>query len=222
MLLGRRAAFYETAADQQWNGVIIEQRRDLIGANGWTSRSELLTALEAAIGYVALVEAGLPEVESVGEIPTLLVENVWWAALIANGAGKRDEDQQVLVGGRDQRLLLSEVGDGSFDPDWQRALMTGSSRDSEGVVVPGAIDRFYLTLRNVASNGRKLSEREWNLLDRVARQYSLAHGDYGDCGFAAAAIEKYLVQLRESGTGRSTSQATPLARLMRRLSLRDS
>jgi len=34
LLLGRRAAFYETAANQQWNGAIVEQRRDLIGANG--------------------------------------------------------------------------------------------------------------------------------------------------------------------------------------------
>ena len=56
---GRRAAFYETASDPHWNGTILEARRDLIGASGWKSRSELLTALEAAIGYVALGELSL-------------------------------------------------------------------------------------------------------------------------------------------------------------------
>lgn len=222
LLLGRRAAFYETASTQQSDRTIVEQRRDLIGASGWKSRSELLTALEASIGYVALAEACFPEAENVDETPTLLVENLWWAARIANGTGEHDETQHVLVGDREERLSFREVGDGSLEPVWQRALLSQSIRDSEGVVVPGAVDRFYLTLLNIASDGRKLSGREWNLLDELARQYSLARGDYGDRDFAAAAVEKYLAEVRESDANRSTGRVTPLTRLIRCLGQRDS
>ena len=222
LLLGRRAAFYETASDPQWNGTILEARRDLIGASGWKSRSELLTALEAAIGYVALGELSLLDGKYADETPTLLVDNLWWAARIANGRGPRDEDQQVLVAETEQRLVLCEVGDGSLDPAWQHTLLSQSTRASDGMVVPGAVDRFYLTLLGVASDARKLSASESDLLDRLSRQHSLVRGDYGDREFAAAAVENYLTRLREQDAVRDRTQPSALTRLIRRLSLRDS
>jgi hypothetical protein len=222
LLLGRRAAFYESSSNQQWNGTIPEVRRDLMGANGWKTRSELLTALEVAIGYVALGEVSLADGESVDETPPLLVENVWWAARIANGVGERDQDQQVFVGEREQRLSLCEVGDGSLDPAWQRALLSHSTRDTHGVVVPGAVDRFHLTLLDIVSNDRNLSAGERDLLDALAREQSLARGDYDNSDFAAAAVEKYLAELRESGADRSGRQLPRVTRLIRRLGLRDS
>jgi hypothetical protein len=222
LLLGRRAMFYESASNDQWNGTIIEEHRDLIGASGWQSRSELLTALETSIGYVALAEACAPETAFADETPTLLVENIWWAARIANGRGERDQEQRVPVEGREQRVSLAEVGDGSLDPVWQRALMSHSIRDAEGVMVPRAIDRFYLTLLSVASEHRELSASEEDLLERIARHNSLERGDYGDRNFATAAVQKYLAQLRESDDRRNASELTPLASVMRRLSRRGS
>ncbi len=222
LLLGRRAAFYETSSNQRWNGTILEERRDLIGASGWKTRSELLTALEAAIGYVAVGEVRSSDGEDLDETPTLLVENLWWAARIANGIGDCDQDQQVLVGESEQRLSLCEVGDGSLDSAWQRALLSNSVRADDGLVVPGAADRFHLALLDVASNNRNLSGSEWDYLDGLAREYSLERGDYNDRDFATAAVDTYLGSLRGSDSEPNKRQLGLLRRLVGRSSVRDS
>jgi hypothetical protein len=194
LLLGRRAASYEIGASGEWDGTILAERRDLIGANGWKSRSELLTALEASIGYVALADHAE---EADDAILALLVDDRWWAARIANGVGDDDEHLRVLVAEDQHVLVLSEPGDGSLDHVWQRELKGRAERNSDGVLVPGPVDRFYLTLEDVAVGRRELSPSGLELLDALARQHELPRGDYGDVGFASAAVDEYLKGLRE-------------------------
>lgn len=144
LLLGLRTASY--ASREDWAGNVVTLRRDLTGADGWESRAELLTAVETVTGYVALDARNGAE-----ESLELLVNNAWWAARIANGVGESDGDQHVTVADHGVRLRLTEVGDGSLDPFWQRELLAHAVRDTGGLLVPGAEDRVYLQLHRDAS-----------------------------------------------------------------------
>ena len=220
LLLGRRAAFYRAPPRDRWDGATVSLRRDLTGANGWQSRLELLAALETVTGYVALVRPTTAEAAA-AEPLELLVENVWWAARIANGIGESDADQRVVVAGKELRLALSEVGDGSLDPSWQHLLLSHSVRDPDGLLVPSPEDRFYLALHDVASSGIELAPATRQDLDQLARGLSLPPTDYGDRGSAAAALAAHVAQL----TARPAVSSEPdrrialphLTRLMRRV-----
>jgi hypothetical protein len=207
LLLGLRTASY--TAPGEWDGTIVPLRRDLTGADGWANLEELLTAVETVTGYVALEPLPpSPRDDAQGSLK-LLVSNAWWAAWIANGTGESDGDQRVQVGGRERHLLLTEVGDGSLDPVWQRELLWHPVRDSSGFLVPAEEDRFYLALHRQASN------------DSAVR----APGNYRDRRSAAAAVEAYLVDLRaksggEPAAGRTMRSLRPLTQLMRRAASR--
>src|SRR5712691_7651985 len=80
LLLGQRTEAYKREPRHEWDRTITTEQRDLLGASGWRSRSELLTALQVVTGYVALRDPGISAAE---ETPLeLLVGDLWWAARI--------------------------------------------------------------------------------------------------------------------------------------------
>jgi hypothetical protein len=191
LLLSRRAESYEP--QNQWNGTISTQRRDLLGASGWRSRPELLTALEVVTGYVSFRDhvASATDDKSL----ELLVGDLWWAARIANGSGESDARQSVIVGDTRLQLSMREPGAGALDACWDAALLAHGIQASNGVVVPGPIDSYYLALHDLATTGRELSQIELEQLDRLAYEHALPHGDFTDPHFASVAVHRYLTQL---------------------------
>jgi hypothetical protein len=216
LLLGLRSA--DLADGRRWDGGTSSQHRDLLGAGGWESLDQLLTAIELVVGYVALVSALAPV--RAEEAPRLLVDDRWWAAQIAMSSDRPADDVLAPVAGTELRLVLSKVGDGSLPASWQHRLLSAKVREPGGLLVPAPVDRYYLTLHEVASEGRVLTEAERSELERLARELELPPGDYGDPGFAARARDAYVAQLppppaAEPPPKRRLVTLAPLKRLVR-------
>jgi hypothetical protein len=216
LLLGLRSADF--AGGRRWDGAVSSQHRDLLGADGWESRDQLLTAIELVVGYVALVSAAAPA--GADEPPRLLVEDRWWTAQIATSSDRPADDVSAPVAGAELRLVLSKVGDGSLPASWQHRLLSTPVRAPEGLLVPAPVDRYYLALHEVASEGRVLTEADRSELERLARELGLPRGDYGDPGFAARALDAYLAQLPPPPAAEPPPRwrlvtLAPLKRLMR-------
>jgi hypothetical protein len=224
LLLGRRADSFAAAAE--WDGSIVHEQRDLLGAGGWETRAQLVTALEVVTGYVDLDGfAAAPGAPDDRASLRLLVDNQWWAARIANGVGASDALQQVRVAGEELRLALNEVGDGALDASWQHALLSNAVQDSRGLLVPSPVDRYHLTLHDVAAFGRPLSAVEAAELNRLASDHGLPLGDYRDHAFAAATRDAYIARLAPppsppSPARRKRSSLRHVSRLVRRLAPR--
>jgi hypothetical protein len=126
---------------------------------------------------------------------TLLVRDRWWAARISNGSGDDDADLTVRIAGNESRMMLREVGDGSLDSVWQRHLMEHAVRSSDGFLLPGPVDRFYLTLHEVASDHVRLSSSTLEFLVEVARRNSLPTGSYSNRQVAEGMVTSYVRRL---------------------------
>jgi peptidoglycan/xylan/chitin deacetylase (PgdA/CDA1 family) len=111
LLSARHPSHYEGA--ESWSDRVELVQADLVGADGWRSLDELLTALRATLGRLAVVE--LPTAEK--QALTVSVDDVWWAAVVANGRpGIEDPwaaEHDIDVAGRRVRLRIvpTEVDD---------------------------------------------------------------------------------------------------------------
>jgi peptidoglycan/xylan/chitin deacetylase (PgdA/CDA1 family) len=114
LLTGRRPSYYDGA--ESWSDEVEVVRSDLVGADGWQSLDELLTALRATLGRLALVELPTPERQAL----TVAVDDAWWAAVVANGRpGVEDPwaaEHDVDVAGRTIQLRILPTGPGASQP----------------------------------------------------------------------------------------------------------
>ena len=102
LLLGRRTDDYRTSR-APWNGEITAGPEGPVGAHGWASVAELLSAIEVATPYVVL-DQGDDELE-------LLVPALTRAALTANVPAAEIEEgasHQLVVAGRPFTLVLRD------------------------------------------------------------------------------------------------------------------
>jgi hypothetical protein len=125
-LLGRRPSLYTEYTDDRglWDGTIEERSADLTGADGWATFDELLEAIRLVTP--CSVSAGLAE-----DTVDLVVDDVWWAEVIANGrrVGGDRSISVVSVAGRDVVLRLHASGRRVREPSrmvrWIRPLVGG-------------------------------------------------------------------------------------------------
>ena len=162
LLLGRRAASFAAAPALDWAREPEPWRADVLGADGWGSREELLTALDLTTGYALLRRPA-----------TLLVGAAKWAHDLA---------------GPDGGLELRAVGDGSVDPRWQRAILREAVRDEHGLRVATAEHRLHVRLDDALRTGAVAAEE----LAELAREAGAPPGPYGDPAFARAALNEFL------------------------------
>ena len=163
LLLGRQSGSFADAPALDWERVPDPWRNDVLGADGWASRAELLSALELTTGYVVLRE---PD--------TLLVGDATWARDLA-GAG--------------ESLELTEVGDGSLHPAWQRAIVREAVVNDSGTRVATPEHRFYARLHDAAANGLPVPAVE---LAELAREAQAPEGPYDDPAFVRAVLAGFL------------------------------
>ena len=160
LLLGRRLESFHDAPVRSWDEPPELSKADVVGAGGWRSEEELLTALEVTVGYVLLGRQ----------------------RLLVSDRGRAEQ-----VAGRHGELGLWAVGDGSFDEAWQRAVLRERVRDERGVYVPSSRDRFYLRLYEAVAHGRAVPPDE---LVELADAAGAPAGDYPDPRFARAVLDE--------------------------------
>jgi len=122
-LLGRRPSSW-TDDRGLWDGTIEERSADVMGVDGWATFDELLEAIRLVTPCA--VSAGLTE-----DTVDLVVDDVWWAEVIANG--RRDGGDRsisvVRVAGRDVAVRLQASGRHVREPSrivhWLRPLVAG-------------------------------------------------------------------------------------------------
>jgi hypothetical protein len=205
LLLGSRTTDYEGAGGSPWAGVVKRERRDLVGADGWQSLDELLTAFEVTFGYVLLSrrDDGVAGVSGDQQaVVDVLVEDRWWAAVTANTQPSDDETNapHVLeVRGKPLRLLLREPGDRDLDSAWQRDILRRRVRDASGTFVPSPLDSFYLTLHRAVAAGLPVGGETARELQSAAAEHRFATGDLRDLRVAAEALAGFF---RAEGYGR--------------------
>jgi len=163
LLLGLRAASFVQAPALDWERIPDPWRADVLGADGWHSPDELLTALEVTTGY-ALVRA--PDL--------LLTGDARWAGDLI-GAEPR------------QRLRL--IDDGLLDHRWQRAILREAASDDRGFLVATPEHRFHALLAQSLDGATLVRPAE---LPALAAEAGAPDGPYGDPIFARAVLDDFL------------------------------
>jgi hypothetical protein len=145
LLLGAIPTHFSGA---RWDGQTRSLQRDLQGARGWTSLSELFETLGAASVYLVLRNfERLPEELPDPEHPDVdfLVKDRRDFAFVANARKVHREPAramfEVMVGGRAVRCDLRSVGDGYYDERWQAGMLRRRVQQ-RGLFVPAPEDHF--------------------------------------------------------------------------------
>jgi hypothetical protein len=124
---------------------------DLVGSSGWDSIQQLMNALNAVTPCV--IPFGIDSLDSshaVGSPITMLVADRWDAVMIANGRARKTRlhgrlTYDVDVADRRLWLDLRQVGEGYFDPAWERAMLSGRV-EVNGWPLAAPEDRQYALL----------------------------------------------------------------------------
>jgi len=193
MLFGRRVDAYVGAPVVPWTRRPLQDwMRDIVGADGWDSESELLTALELCLNYVLLWRD-----DRTGEAArlTLLVDDARRAALVASGVpdAAHAPALECSVAGQRVALFLREVGDGTLDPVWQRAILRHRLRQHDGALVLPKEDRAYVPLYELVAHTPANVEQRRRLA-RLVLKVAPSPGNYEDSAFAKAVLEEFMLR----------------------------
>jgi len=132
LLLGRRASEFAEAAATAWDAEPQPISAEVVGAHGWESTDQLLSALDVTCAYVLLAEEPL--------------------AILVGDRGRA----QQLLSGRDE-VELHEPGDEALPAGWQCALLRERIVDERGRSVPTPAHRAMLELQRSLAQAREPS-----------------------------------------------------------------
>jgi len=132
LLLGRRASDFAEAAATAWDAEPRPISAEVVGAHGWESTDQLLSALDVTCAYVLLAEEPL--------------------AILVGDRGRAEQ----LLSSRDQ-VELHEPGDQALPAGWQRALLREWIVDERGRSIPTPAHRAMLELQRSLAQAREPS-----------------------------------------------------------------
>ena len=162
LLLGRRSASFARVSGLDWERTPDPWRADVLGADGWRSPGELLTALELATGYALLRD------------PDLLVPGeTRWAA--------------DLIGAEARHLRM--IDEGLLDHRWRRSILREAARDDRGLLVATPEHRFHALLAQSLDGASPVRPAE---LAGLATEAGAPAGPYDDPIFARAELDDFL------------------------------
>ena len=129
MLLDRSPAEYLSRATV--SGLALQWRcGDTAGARGWKTMEQLLGALDAVTPCVLLFGTGQSRplrTPRCARRLTILTEDRWYAVLALNGRPSGRSNRRLFyeadVGGDPVQFDLRQMGEGYFDPRWEREMM---------------------------------------------------------------------------------------------------
>ncbi len=151
LLLSLDPQNYQDHDFRPWDGTVKPLHRDLAGANGWASASELFRALNAGVDYVVLRNfENLPQDLFVGSHADLDLLTDHYRELVALLNGRPLMGVMPRWGGRFLATIQGNdvicdvrfVGDAYYDPAWARRLLDGRVLRDGGYSTPN--DEDYL------------------------------------------------------------------------------
>lgn len=149
MLLGTNAE--DTLARRhEWPGTLVSLRRDISGAEGWSSLEQMFYVLNNAVEYVVLnsdvIRSGDSETPielATGDyygLHTILSNRRYLPLLPEEGC-----TLPVLIAGKRRMIGLRFAGDRFIDPDWMQDLLANRVLDSEGYYRADEPNHFLIT-----------------------------------------------------------------------------
>jgi len=151
LLLGTDSATYLKENPRPWNGRITEIHRDLTGARGWNSPTELFHALNQTVRYVVMRNfEGLPHSLHVGshEDVDVLTDDYQEMIGVMNAQPnvkcipRWGGPYWVKISGQNMWFDLRFVGDRYYDPKWARVILDRRVWNDGGFFSPCAEDYF--------------------------------------------------------------------------------
>jgi hypothetical protein len=190
LLLGFTTGEYLPAHAGAWDGTVRPVRRDLSGARGWASPAELARALDCAVDYLVLAgaEALRGPGGQWGEEVELLTNNYLELIAVTNARPRLRQIPRwggrflIPIAGREVACGFRFVGDGYFDPAWQRAVLERRAADRDGFYLPAPDDALETLAYHALVHQPALSERHRERLVAMAR-------GLGRPGWTRAALE---------------------------------
>ena len=174
------ADFNEYAKSKEWDGKLIEIERDLIGANGWKSISELFDALNDLTTYVVMRNFEcLPNeyyIDNHGDID-LLVESLEETIYITNGKKAFQEENRVhyyiKIGNISVPFNFRYVGDNYYDINLQLKMIEEREFSQNGFYMPSIENYFYTLLYHALIHKPGISENYSNRLFDLGSKFKL-------------------------------------------------
>ncbi len=151
LLLGTDPKTHLEGNPHPWSGRIERIHRDLSGADGWSSPSELFHTLNHTVRYVVLRNfEGLPDSLHVGshEDVDLLTDDYPGLVAVMNARPNLKCIPRwggpfwVKICGQDMWFDLRFAGDRYYDPKWAREILDRRVWNSAGFFSPNATDYF--------------------------------------------------------------------------------
>lgn len=187
-----------------WDGRLKTVKRELAGARGWASLTQLFHVLNATTPYVVLRNfEGLPTTLPPPEHPDidLLCANLSNIRFIANAEPVFKEKHRVLyrVAVDNQKILFDfrHIGDGYYHRQWQTDLIAQRILSEKGFYRPNPEGYFHSLLYHALVHKPKLREDYRERLALLARDAFIAgHLDFR----SSASLNRYLnAYLRRKG-----------------------
>jgi hypothetical protein len=192
MLFGMTIDNYLASHPGPWQGTVEQHDGDVPGADGWRSLGSAFAALDALVNYAVLRNfESLPGSQIIGahDDVDVLVDDYWEAARILNArprygwVPKWGGRFQVRVGESQVIFDIRFVGDGYFDPGWQRQVLDRRVRTAGGVWAVEARDYFETLAYHALLHKPRLSDEYRSRLIAMAQAQ-------GRAGWTEAALSE--------------------------------
>lgn len=131
--------YEEYMSAEEWSGIVVDYKEDLVGHDGWWSMEQFFQILNRTVNYVVLRNyEGLPDTWSVNNHRDidLLTDDHQKLALIANGRKVFNKSYRVhfkvKIAGEDIFFDFRFVGDDYYDANWQERMLYHSRLHKKG------------------------------------------------------------------------------------------
>jgi hypothetical protein len=191
LLLGTAPEQYLAEHPRLWAGDVEQVRRDLSGAGGWASPTELFHVLNHTVRYVVIRNfEGMPQSLHVNfhEDVDLLTDDYPGLAAVMNA---RPHPRCILpcggphwvrIAGKDMWFDLRFVGDRYFDPIWAGEILDRRVYQAAGFYSPNPVDYFESLAYHAVIHKPFLS-------DDYKERLAVMAGTLGRSGWERAALD---------------------------------
>ncbi len=178
MLLGVDPATHLREHADPWQGVVPRVQRDIVGADGWDSLTQLFYALNHTVSYLVLRNfEHLPECAAFGSHDDVDLLTDRYRELIAvlhprpllKRVPRWGGRFFVRVAGETVIFDLRFVGDRYYDPRWARGVLERRIWCERGFFTPNADDYFETLAYHAIVQKRRFSEEYQQRLATMAR-----------------------------------------------------
>ncbi len=164
LLMGKSISDFRHEHPHAWSGQTEVLARDLMGARGWSSITELFYVLNSAARYVVLRNFEcLPDaytLEAHGDID-LLGTNPVELQYVLNATPVFPNQPRVLhyveVDGKQVLFDFRHVGDNYYDELWERDILERRIQDPKGFYRPNPEDYFYSLVYHALVHKREVA-----------------------------------------------------------------